>query len=45
MCDQGFPKFKISHHTGQWQALKVKKGEKNFGSGGDCKGTWVWHRS
>jgi hypothetical protein len=42
MNDEGFPKFKISHHTELWQSLDAKDGLKKFGCAGDYKGTWVW---
>lgn len=45
MNHEGFPKFKISHHTELWQSLDAKDGMKKFGCAGDYKGTWVWYDS
>jgi hypothetical protein len=42
---EGFPGFKISHHTELWQALDAKNIAKGFGCAGDYKGTWVWYDS
>lgn len=43
MNGEGFPNFKINHHTELWQALDAKSVAKNFGCAGDYKGTWVWY--
>ena len=40
---EGFPNFKINHHTELWKALDAKSAAQNFGCAGDYKGTWVWY--
>lgn len=45
MNSEGFPNFKINHHTELWQALDAKSVAKNFGCAGDYKGTWVWYEA
>ncbi len=42
MQTEGFPNFKLPHHTELWRGLAAKDPTKGFGCQGDYSGTWVW---
>lgn len=45
MQANGFPNFKMQHHTTLWQELDAKAEGKGFGKQGDYANTWVWFDS
>ncbi len=41
MNEEGYPQFKMHHHTELWQGLDARKPGKGYGV--DVSGTWYWY--